>query len=174
MLFPSDDIQAGPVLVNRCHFHVDQAARERNLTDRVLRDVADVPRNLARPSNPQRSGRENPWCGGLNRGVNLGRKTDEVQQHVGATLAFRATSQAHPHRSASRACFCDSDYDSLMANSRSVQQCLVIAILGFLFSAAVIVALWVVLDVSWSLAFIPLMVVAGIAGYTYVLARRGL
>ena len=61
-----------------------------------------------------------------------------------------------------------------MANSRSVQQCLVIAILGFLFSAAVIVALWVVLDVSWSLAFIPLMVVAGIAGYTYVLARRGL
>lgn len=61
-----------------------------------------------------------------------------------------------------------------MANSRSVQQSLVIAILGFLFSAAVIVALWVVLDVSWSLAFIPLMVVAGIAGYTYVLARRGL
>lgn len=60
-----------------------------------------------------------------------------------------------------------------MANPRSVQQSVVIAILGFLFSVAVIVALWVILDVSWSFAFIPLMVVAGMAGYTYVLARRG-
>ena len=56
---------------------------------------------------------------------------------------------------------------------RSVQKSLVIAVLGFLFSVAVIVALWIVLDVSWSLAFIPLMVVAGISAYTYVLARRG-
>ena len=56
---------------------------------------------------------------------------------------------------------------------RSAQKSLVIAVLGFLFSAAVIVALWVMLDVSWSLAFIPLMVVAGISAYTYVLARRG-
>ncbi len=56
---------------------------------------------------------------------------------------------------------------------RSVQKSLVIAVLGFLFSVAVIVALWVGLDVSWSLAFIPLMVVAGISAYTYVLARRG-
>ncbi|MGB5937258.1 MAG: hypothetical protein WBG76_15520 [Ornithinimicrobium sp.] len=56
---------------------------------------------------------------------------------------------------------------------RSVQRSLAIAVLGFLFSVAVIVVLWTVLDVSWSLAFIPLMVVAGISAYTYVLARRG-
>lgn len=58
-----------------------------------------------------------------------------------------------------------------MASPRSVQQSSFIAILGLLFSVAVIVALWVILDVSWSLALIPLMVVAGMAGYTYVLAR---
>ncbi|MGB3684304.1 MAG: hypothetical protein WA991_00575 [Ornithinimicrobium sp.] len=56
---------------------------------------------------------------------------------------------------------------------RSVQRSLAIAVLGFLFSVAVIVVLWTVLDVSWSLAFIPWMVVAGISAYTYVLARRG-
>jgi hypothetical protein len=88
MLCPPDDLQARPVVVDRRDLHVDQAARERGVTDRVLGDIADVPCGLAWPRNPERSGGEDPWRGGVNRGRDLGGRADEVQQHIGTTRAL--------------------------------------------------------------------------------------
>ena len=61
-----------------------------------------------------------------------------------------------------------------MTRPRSTRKSLLLALAGWLLSTLVVVAMWIYLDADWSLAVIPLMVVAGISAYTYVLARRGL
>jgi len=37
--FPNDKLQPGPGLIRRADFYVDQAERQRDLSDRVLRDI---------------------------------------------------------------------------------------------------------------------------------------
>ncbi len=48
-----------------------------------------------------------------------------------------------------------------------------IAIAAFVVPGAVVVFGWIAADISWGLIIIPMLMLAAVAGYAFVLARRG-
>lgn len=64
-------------------------------------------------------------------------------------------------------------YRRRMSQPRTVARSLAIAITTFVVTTAVIVAGWAVAGLAWAFIAIPLLVVAVVCGYVFVLARRG-
>lgn len=60
-----------------------------------------------------------------------------------------------------------------MGQPRNVARSLIMAAGTLVVSAGLIVMMWIVLDISWNAIFIPILIVAGLSVYVYVLSRRG-
>ncbi|MEO6956517.1 MAG: hypothetical protein ABI137_07225, partial [Antricoccus sp.] len=60
-----------------------------------------------------------------------------------------------------------------MAESRSVARSTALAVVAFIAALAIVVFFWAKAELDWGLVFLPILSLCGVAGFTFVLARRG-